>query len=92
MNYVFLLLDVLILSADVIICVMFFVATIMTCLEVGLPLEYSDFHDGLIIILYLCRWTFNDAMRLKYDVKMAGMNAPIATPNVSTKLKDWESK
>ncbi|XP_027104069.1 uncharacterized protein [Coffea arabica] len=37
-------------------------------------------------------WTFNDAMRIKYDAKMAGMNAPIAKPKGSKKLKDWESK
>lgn len=37
-------------------------------------------------------WTFNDAMRIKYDAKMAGMNAPIAKPKGSKKLKDWESR
>ncbi|KAL3521360.1 hypothetical protein ACH5RR_019509 [Cinchona calisaya] len=38
------------------------------------------------------KWTFNDAMRIKYDAKMAGMNAPITKPKRSKKLKDWESR
>ncbi|KAJ4825415.1 hypothetical protein Tsubulata_030909 [Turnera subulata] len=37
-------------------------------------------------------WTFNDSLRSKYNAKMAGMNAPIAKPKGSKKLKDWERK
>ncbi|KAG9136669.1 hypothetical protein Leryth_004450 [Lithospermum erythrorhizon] len=37
-------------------------------------------------------WTYNDPLRAKYNAKMAGMNAPIAKPKGSKKLKDWESK
>ncbi|CAN1272003.1 Microfibrillar-associated protein 1 [Linum perenne] len=37
-------------------------------------------------------WTFNDQIRAKYTGKMAGMNAPIAKPRGSKKLKDWEMK
>ncbi|KAG5533663.1 hypothetical protein RHGRI_027746 [Rhododendron griersonianum] len=36
-------------------------------------------------------WTYNDPLRAKYNAKMAGMNAPIAKPKGSKKLKDWES-
>lgn len=36
-------------------------------------------------------WIFNDPLRAKYNTKMAGMNAPIAKPKGSKKLKDWES-
>ncbi|XP_010260413.1 PREDICTED: microfibrillar-associated protein 1-like [Nelumbo nucifera] len=35
-------------------------------------------------------WTYNDPLRAKYNAKMAGMNAPIAKPKGSKKLKDWE--
>ncbi|KAG8381046.1 hypothetical protein BUALT_Bualt06G0080100 [Buddleja alternifolia] len=37
-------------------------------------------------------WTYNDPLRTKYNQKMAGMNAPIARPKGSKKLKDWESR
>jgi microfibrillar-associated protein 1 len=37
-------------------------------------------------------WTYNDPLRAKYDAKMAGMNAPIAKPKGSKKLKDWETR
>ncbi|XP_050213504.1 uncharacterized protein LOC126664920 [Mercurialis annua] len=37
-------------------------------------------------------WTYNDALRAKYNTKMAGMNAPIAKPKGSKKLKDWEQR
>ncbi|KAK7836479.1 uncharacterized protein LOC111995148 [Quercus suber] len=37
-------------------------------------------------------WTYNDPLRTKYNAKMAGMNAPIAKPKGSKKLKDWESR
>ncbi|KAI5333922.1 PREDICTED: microfibrillar-associated [Prunus dulcis] len=37
-------------------------------------------------------WTYNDPLRSKYNAKMAGMNAPIAKPKGSKKLKDWESR
>ncbi|CAI0384941.1 unnamed protein product [Linum tenue] len=37
-------------------------------------------------------WTYNDPLRAKYNAKMAGMNAPIAKPKGSKKLKDWETK
>ncbi|KAK6921332.1 Micro-fibrillar-associated protein 1, C-terminal [Dillenia turbinata] len=37
-------------------------------------------------------WTYNDPLRAKYNAKMAGMNASIAKPKGSKKLKDWESK
>ncbi|KAL5539030.1 hypothetical protein UlMin_043690 [Ulmus minor] len=37
-------------------------------------------------------WTYNDPLRAKYNEKMAGMNAPIAKPKGSKKLKDWESR
>ncbi|KAL3645147.1 hypothetical protein CASFOL_010327 [Castilleja foliolosa] len=37
-------------------------------------------------------WTYNDPLRAKYNQKMAGMNAPIARPKGSKKLKDWESQ
>ncbi|CAK9188514.1 unnamed protein product [Ilex paraguariensis] len=37
-------------------------------------------------------WTYNDPLRAKYNAKMAGMNAPIAKPKGSKKLKDWESR
>ncbi|RWR82162.1 Micro-fibrillar-associated protein 1 [Cinnamomum micranthum f. kanehirae] len=33
-------------------------------------------------------WTYNDPLRAKYNAKMAGMNAPIAKPKGSKKLKD----
>ncbi|XP_040997716.1 microfibrillar-associated protein 1-like [Juglans microcarpa x Juglans regia] len=36
-------------------------------------------------------WTYNDPLRAKYNAKMAGMNAAIAKPKGSKKLKDWES-
>ncbi|XP_065853869.1 uncharacterized protein [Euphorbia lathyris] len=35
-------------------------------------------------------WTYNDALRAKYNTKMAGMNTSIARPRGSKKLKDWE--
>lgn len=38
------------------------------------------------------RWTYNDPLRAKYNAKMAGMNAPIAKPKGSKKIKDWESR
>ncbi|CAI0433308.1 unnamed protein product [Linum tenue] len=41
---------------------------------------------------YLSRWTYNDPLHAKYNAKMAGMNAPIAKPKGSRKLKDWETK
>ncbi|KAL8539478.1 hypothetical protein ACS0TY_001190 [Phlomoides rotata] len=37
-------------------------------------------------------WTYNDPLRAKYNQKMAGMNAPIARPKGSKKLKDWEQR
>ncbi|XP_073123401.1 uncharacterized protein [Henckelia pumila] len=37
-------------------------------------------------------WTYNDALRTKYNKKMAGMNPPIAKPKGSKKLKDWETR
>ncbi|KAE9610460.1 hypothetical protein Lal_00006058 [Lupinus albus] len=37
-------------------------------------------------------WTYNDPLRAKYNDKMAAMNAPIAKPKGSKKLKDWESR
>ncbi|XP_031275721.1 microfibrillar-associated protein 1-like [Pistacia vera] len=37
-------------------------------------------------------WTYNDPLRANYNAKMAGMNAPIAKPKGSKKLKDWESR
>ncbi|XP_043701840.1 microfibrillar-associated protein 1-like [Telopea speciosissima] len=37
-------------------------------------------------------WTYNDPLRAKYNAKMAGMNAPIAKPKGSKKLKEWESR
>ncbi|CAA2982531.1 microfibrillar-associated protein 1-like [Olea europaea var. sylvestris] len=37
-------------------------------------------------------WTYNDALRAKYNAKMAGMSAPIAKPKGSKKLKDWETR
>lgn len=37
-------------------------------------------------------WTYNDQLRAKYNTKMAGMNAPIAKPKGSKKLKDWETR
>ncbi|KAF6162766.1 hypothetical protein GIB67_029035 [Kingdonia uniflora] len=37
-------------------------------------------------------WTYNDPLRAKYNAKMAGMDAPIAKPKGSKKLKDWESR
>ncbi|ESR56743.1 hypothetical protein WN944_016480 [Citrus x changshan-huyou] len=37
-------------------------------------------------------WTYNDPLRAKYNAKMAGMNAPIAKPQGSKKLKDWETR
>lgn len=36
-------------------------------------------------------WTFNDPLRAKYNAKMGGLNAPIAKPKGSKKLKDWEN-
>lgn len=35
-------------------------------------------------------WANNDTLRAKYNSKMAGMDAPIAKPRGSKKLKDWE--
>ncbi|KAK7841449.1 microfibrillar-associated protein 1 [Quercus suber] len=37
-------------------------------------------------------WTYNDPLCTKYNAKMAGMNAPIAKPKGSKKLKHWESR
>ncbi|KAK8694594.1 hypothetical protein V6N13_072142 [Hibiscus sabdariffa] len=37
-------------------------------------------------------WTYNDPLRAKYNAKMAAVNAPIAKPKGSKKLKDWETK
>ncbi|XP_059646470.1 uncharacterized protein LOC132293145 [Cornus florida] len=37
-------------------------------------------------------WTYNDPLRAKYNAKMAGINAPIAKPKGSKKLKDWETR
>ncbi|CAI9768252.1 unnamed protein product [Fraxinus pennsylvanica] len=36
-------------------------------------------------------WTYNDVLLAKYNVKMAGMSAPIAKPKGSKKLKDWKT-
>lgn len=44
-----------------------------------------------VVLLMLCRWTYNDTLRAKYNTKMAGMNAPIAKPK-GKKIKDWESR
>ena len=43
--------------------------------------------DFLFFLIFL-RWTYNDPLRAKYNAKMAGMNAPIAKPKGSKKLKD----
>jgi len=37
-------------------------------------------------------WATNGPLRAKYNSKMAGMNAPIAKPKGSKKLKDWDAK
>ncbi|WCJ43572.1 microfibrillar-associated protein-related [Euphorbia peplus] len=37
-------------------------------------------------------WTYNDALRAKYNTKMAGMSTSIARPRGSKKLKDWERR
>ncbi|XP_065853847.1 uncharacterized protein [Euphorbia lathyris] len=37
-------------------------------------------------------WTYNDALRAKYNTKMAGMNGAIARPRGSKKLKDWDNR
>ncbi|KAJ1274195.1 hypothetical protein BS78_05G044600 [Paspalum vaginatum] len=37
-------------------------------------------------------WATNGPLRAKYNAKMAGMNAPIAKPKGSKKLKDWDEK
>ncbi|KAF8739381.1 hypothetical protein HU200_013865 [Digitaria exilis] len=37
-------------------------------------------------------WATNGPLRAKYNAKMAGMNAPIAKPKGSKKLKDWDAK
>ncbi|GAV88383.1 Prp19_bind domain-containing protein [Cephalotus follicularis] len=37
-------------------------------------------------------WTHNDPLLAKYYAKTAGVNAPIAKPKGSKKLKDWESR
>ncbi|XP_066334741.1 uncharacterized protein [Miscanthus floridulus] len=37
-------------------------------------------------------WSTNGPLRAKYNAKMAGMNAPIAKPKGSKKLKDWDTK
>ncbi|XP_077240766.1 uncharacterized protein LOC143881536 [Tasmannia lanceolata] len=36
-------------------------------------------------------WTYNDPLRAKYNAKMAAVNASIAKPKGSKKLKDWEN-
>ncbi|XP_010420519.1 PREDICTED: microfibrillar-associated protein 1-like isoform X2 [Camelina sativa] len=36
-------------------------------------------------------WTSNDPLREKNNKKMAGMDAPIAKPKGSKKMKDWET-
>jgi len=46
----------------------------------------------MLAVLLFCRWTYNDPLRAKYNAKMAGMNATIAKPKGSKKLKDWESR
>jgi len=45
-----------------------------------------------ILVELLCRWTYNDPLRAKYNDKMAAMNAPMSKPKGSRKLKDWESR
>uniref|UniRef100_A0A2P2P2B3 Microfibrillar-associated protein 1-like n=1 Tax=Rhizophora mucronata TaxID=61149 RepID=A0A2P2P2B3_RHIMU len=35
-------------------------------------------------------WTYNDPLRVKYNAKMAGMNASIEKPKGNKKLKDWD--
>lgn len=37
-------------------------------------------------------WATNGPLRAKYNAKMAGMNAPIAKPKGSKKMKDWDTK
>ncbi|XP_062194608.1 uncharacterized protein LOC133897799 [Phragmites australis] len=37
-------------------------------------------------------WATNGPLRAKYNAKMAGMNAPIAKPKGSKKMKDWDEK
>ncbi|XP_062202452.1 uncharacterized protein LOC133904856 [Phragmites australis] len=37
-------------------------------------------------------WATNGPLRAKYNAKMAGMNAPIAKPKGSKKMKDWDAK
>nr|CAD1819748.1 unnamed protein product [Ananas comosus var. bracteatus] len=37
-------------------------------------------------------WTTNGPLRAKYNAKMAGLNAPIARPKGSKKMKDWDVK
>ncbi|VAH83935.1 unnamed protein product [Triticum turgidum subsp. durum] len=37
-------------------------------------------------------WATNGPLRTKYNAKMAGMNAPIAKPKGSKKMKDWDTK
>ncbi|XP_006647159.1 microfibrillar-associated protein 1-like [Oryza brachyantha] len=37
-------------------------------------------------------WSTNGPLRAKYNAKMAGMNAPIAKPKGSKKMKDWDTK
>jgi len=46
----------------------------------------------MLAVFLFCRWTYNDPLRAKYNAKMAGMNATIAKPKGSKKLKDWESR
>lgn len=46
----------------------------------------------IFFFLFFSRWTYNDPLRAKYNAKMAGMNAPIAKPKGSKKLKDPETQ
>ncbi|GMP94517.1 hypothetical protein CsSME_00043959 [Camellia sinensis var. sinensis] len=59
----------------------------------NLPVLRHSFVERKWLYNNVCsRWTYNDPLRAKYNAKMAGMNAPIAKPKGSKKLKDWESR
>lgn len=53
-------------------------------------LEYTLNSLGPFGSLAPVTWTNNDFLRAKYNGKRARMNAPIARPRGSRKLKEWD--
>lgn len=60
--------------------------------DIWFKVKYLFCLQSLTLFCEFRRWTYNDPLRAKYNAKMAGMNAPIAKPKGSKKLKDWETR